>query len=123
MSEVSERKEVIAAEKEAEKEEQKRLREQQKRSFSVSLSGTKDEATKQLGDQVKDSSLASALKAVVAAAPGNVLSVAGAMESNEDGTAGKITVTGIFKTLDEEVLKAHDKAISDAEKERKKRAK
>jgi hypothetical protein len=99
MSEASEARAVIAEEKEAEKAEQKRQRDMQKRTFSISLSGTKDVADKQIGDQVKDSHLATALKALVAAAPGNSASIAGTMESSEDFTTGKINVYGIFKTV------------------------
>jgi hypothetical protein len=114
---------VVRDEKRAEAAYQKERKEVEKHSFSVSLSGTKEDAGKQLAEQVKDSALASAIKALVAAAPGNAVSVAGTMESSEDGKTGKITVNGIFKTIPDEVLKANADARAAEEKERRKHAK
>src|SRR5687767_13264340 len=107
----------VREEKQAEAEYQKELKEAQKRSFSVSLSGTKESAEKQIGAQVKNSGIASALKAIVEAAPGNALSVAGTMESNVDGSKGTIDIHGNFEHLSEEVLKAAEVT----EKQRNKR--
>lgn len=73
-------------------------RERAKHQFSVSLSGTKEVATQQIAEQVLDSALGGALAAIVAAAPGDSVSLAGTMESSDDGSKGKLTITGIFKT-------------------------
>ena len=121
MSEASERKAVIADEKAAEHAEQKRLREAAKRSFSISVSGTKESAATQVAEQVKDSGIASALKAIIASAPGNCVSLAGTMESSEDGSQGKISVVGNFETIHEDILKAHDDQQDAADKARGKK--
>lgn len=81
-------------------------KEARKCSFSISISGTKDVATAQVAEQVKDSALGAALKALVAAAPGNSLSLAGSMDAADDSSKGRLTLTGIFKTIPEEVIKA-----------------
>ena|SRR5678815_2483558 len=109
---------VVRDEKRAEADYQKEKKEAAKHSFSMSVSGTKEVATAQVGDQMADSPLASAIKALVAAAPGNMLSLAGSMDASEDGKTGHLTITGIFKTLPEEVIKAHAKADADATKAR-----
>lgn len=108
---------VIRDEKRAEADYQKEQKEAQKRSFSVSLSGTKEQAAKQVSEQVKSSGLASALKAIVEAGPGNAVSIAGTMESNVDGSKGTVDIHGNFENLSEEVLKAAEVT----EKQRNKR--
>jgi hypothetical protein len=115
----SEEKAVIADEKEAERAEAKRQKEIQKHSFSVSLAGTKESASSQISQQVHDSSIGSALKAIIAAAPGNSVSIAGTMETSEDFSKGTITLTGNFETIPEEVQKAHDAAQASADRERR----
>jgi len=70
---------------------------------------------------VKESSIASALKAIVATGPGNAVSIAGTMESNEDGTQGKLNIVGNFETIPGEVLKAHSDAQDAADKARGKK--
>jgi hypothetical protein len=113
----SETRAVVADEKKAEAQHQKELKEAEKHSFSFSLSGTKEGATKQLGTQVKDSGVASAIKAIISAAPGNALSLAGTMESAVDGSKGTIEIHGNFESLSEEVLKTS----AATEKQRNKR--
>jgi len=121
MSEASERKAVIADEKAAEKDERQRVKEASKRSFSISVTGTKESAVDQITEQVKDSGIAAALRALVATGPGNCVSLAGSMESNEDGSQGKIIVTGNFETIHEDILKAHADQQAAAAKARGKR--
>ena len=108
----------VRDEKRAGAEDPKGKKEAAKHSFSMSVSGTKEVATEQVGEQMEGSPLASAIKALVAAAPGNMLSLAGSMDASEDGKTGHLTITGIFKTLSDEVIKAHAKAIDDAAKAR-----
>ena len=114
---------VVRDEKRAEADYQKEKKEAEKHSFSVSLSGPKDTVADAISTQVKNSGIASALKAIIAAGPGNACSVAGSMEANEDGTKGTISVTGNFETIDEAVLKAHADADAAATKARGRSAK
>jgi hypothetical protein len=114
---------VVRDEKRAEAEYQKEKKEAEKRSFSVSLSGPKDTAADAISAQVKNSAIASALKAIIAAGPGNACSVAGTMESSEDGSKGTITINGNFETIADDVLKAHADADAAATKARGRSAK
>lgn len=66
--------------------------------FTVNLRGSKTDVATQIDAQVKDPNANAALKSIMAAAPGNMVSFAGAMNKSSDGTYGNINLNGSFWT-------------------------
>lgn len=66
--------------------------------FAVSLRGTKEEVAAQIDEKVEDSNANTALKNLMAAAPGNMASFQGSMTKDPTGTRGSINLNGSFWT-------------------------
>lgn len=66
--------------------------------FTISISGTKEEARVKVRQQVETESDRVALTALIDSAPGTQVSISGALSASADGKSGSISLTGSFWT-------------------------
>lgn len=67
--------------------------------FDIQLSGTKEQARKQVGEQMKQpSELRDAIITIINEAPGTCLSMSGTLTGTADGSHGCISLSGSFWT-------------------------